>query len=487
MAIWPDMYNAASVRAVLEATGNGTVKLVLSGHNHWNKSYTVNGIEYRTLCSTGDSAAAGALLYLYDDGTWKMAASRGQVPYNWPNHYVSASTGNDSYGGHLVNDAKKTLTAIEISSGVDTPIINVATGTYNETLTISQTGATWNFADGAIISGLSDVSGVGDAWSEGEDENGWYTKTSVTTEPKILLRDDTLAYEWTYSDNVSASSSTLFDWNSDTLYYHDGDGDAPGSHTITISQLESGIACSNACASNTVNGAEIVGFNSGVYLYGAPANNEFNDLVAHDNYTGVNLNAVVTTDATTFNRPYLHDNLFAGIYSSSINYPAPIFNYVLATVNGLKCLSASDGGAIKIDNGNYEPIINNAVLMGNYNGLRATMNTGSTHGPVLQNVITYGNTNKGIFVDGTLNPAGSISYSIVNDSTTWGNLTHSTGISTANPKFRTATDFHLTAGSPAINGGTNVGLTTDYEGAAVPYSSTPDCGIYEYKPASVHR
>jgi hypothetical protein len=57
---------------------------------------------------------------------------------------------------------------------------------------------------------------------------------------------------------------------------------------------------------------------------------------------------------------------------------------------------------------------------------------------------------------------------------------------TADPKFvngggsyALATDFRLQAGSSAIGAGTNVGLTSDYAGTALPQGSAPDIGAYE--------
>ncbi len=41
-------------------------------------------------------------------------------------------------------------------------------------------------------------------------------------------------------------------------------------------------------------------------------------------------------------------------------------------------------------------------------------------------------------------------------------------------------DFHLLPGSPCINAGTNVGLTTDCAGTTVPQGSAPDMGAYEF-------
>lgn len=55
-----------------------------------------------------------------------------------------------------------------------------------------------------------------------------------------------------------------------------------------------------------------------------------------------------------------------------------------------------------------------------------------------------------------------------------------------NPLFTNAgsNDFTLQASSPAINAGTNVGLTSDYNGTAVPQGSAPDMGAFEAIPAA---
>ena len=45
--------------------------------------------------------------------------------------------------------------------------------------------------------------------------------------------------------------------------------------------------------------------------------------------------------------------------------------------------------------------------------------------------------------------------------------------------FVPAPDYRLTADSPLIDAGVSVSLTSDYSGAAVPYSSAPDIGAYE--------
>ena len=53
-----------------------------------------------------------------------------------------------------------------------------------------------------------------------------------------------------------------------------------------------------------------------------------------------------------------------------------------------------------------------------------------------------------------------------------------TGSRIENPLFISSSDFRLQSGSPAINAGVNVGLTTDYLGKAI--VGLPDIGAYEY-------
>lgn len=58
------------------------------------------------------------------------------------------------------------------------------------------------------------------------------------------------------------------------------------------------------------------------------------------------------------------------------------------------------------------------------------------------------------------------------------NYTYSNNLVGSNPLVTSSTDFHLQAGSPAINGGMNVSLATDFAGNTV--RNPPDIGAYEY-------
>jgi len=51
----------------------------------------------------------------------------------------------------------------------------------------------------------------------------------------------------------------------------------------------------------------------------------------------------------------------------------------------------------------------------------------------------------------------------------------------ANPLFLSSSDYHLQSTSPAIDAGTDVGLTTDYDNKTVPSGPHPDIGAHEYQ------
>ena len=63
--------------------------------------------------------------------------------------------------------------------------------------------------------------------------------------------------------------------------------------------------------------------------------------------------------------------------------------------------------------------------------------------------------------------------------------THDTHSVLADPLFVGSGDYHLTSGSPARDAGTNVGLTLDFDGRAIPFGAAPDIGAYEYGYTSI--
>jgi 3',5'-cyclic AMP phosphodiesterase CpdA len=110
--------NSPAVRAILE-TGVATVKLGLSGHTHRTGAWTVNGVEYVNITSARNTGGAygisrsGGILYLYDDGTWKLRGTGMQPSYNWSEFYYDPVDGDDELnGGTATYDAWKTWAKI---------------------------------------------------------------------------------------------------------------------------------------------------------------------------------------------------------------------------------------------------------------------------------------------------------------------------------------------------------------------------------------
>ena len=135
--------------------------------------------------------------------------------------------------------------------------------------------------------------------------------------------------------------------------------------------------------------------------------------------------------------------------------------FIAATVAGAKPISAiqipGKGTTTNVE-------IKNNIIM-NFNSAISTGYSGGTiRGVTIANNILYNN-GATISWDGTKPTAISESNTII-----------------SNPLFNSPTDFHLQKGSPAIDKGINVGLTSDYAGTPVPQGTAPDIGAYEYYP-----
>jgi hypothetical protein len=104
--------------------------------------------------------------------------------------------------------------------------------------------------------------------------------------------------------------------------------------------------------------------------------------------------------------------------------------------------------------------------------------------PIIKNNIFYGQTGAACINDGgsVTETNTQIDYNIYRNSvlTNQANSGGSHSLLSTDPLFiNTGTDFHLASGSPAINAGVSVGLTSDYDGKPVPMGAGVDIGAYE--------
>lgn len=142
--------------------------------------------------------------------------------------------------------------------------------------------------------------------------------------------------------------------------------------------------------------------------------------------------------------------------------------------------------AVVISRGENNQFYNNLVY-DNYAGIQVGLGTVS---PLIANNTVYGNETYGIEVSSAY--SGSLNARVLNN-IVWGNKvsqisdtgTNTTlrGNTTTNPNFENAAggDFHLQAGSPAIDAGETIGeVPVDLAGDARPFGPGYDAGAFEF-------
>lgn len=167
---------------------------------------------------------------------------------------------------------------------------------------------------------------------------------------------------------------------------------------------------------------------------------------------------------------------------------------------------ALSGGALRSKGGAGNKFYNNTAYFAGVGTEVGLMATDTSTNNDFKNNLIYSPTNStgklvdieaastAIFVNntyyaGATPAANSWSYqgTAYSTFTLWAAAEGASDYGYADPKLKSSTDFHLTAGSPAINTGSDVSLTSDFDGKTIPYSTAPDIGAYEYMPKAVHR
>ena len=214
----------------------------------------------------------------------------------------------------------------------------------------------------------------------------------------------------------------------------------------------------------------------------------------------------------------------SGIYFDEVGaYPPPIMRFNIVYNNGLSGLFVEHSNGVEIyynvSYGNsskgihlYRDVRNvsvyNNVCYGNLFGISLTgigLRERGMIGNKIKNNICFGNTSRELRVfwggenDGTMGSGNIYTHNSFGPERSkfieWGQgVTKSTyadweaayGGSThsikGDPVFVNGKrgDFHLEAGSPAIDVGADVGLTKDYDGTHVPQGNAVDVGAYEF-------
>ena len=321
------------------------------------------------------------------------------------------------------------------------------------------------------------------------------------------ITNSTIQYNYRYGINEwRATGTDTLTISYNTIHHNGGSGMEPNnlsSSTISHNTIYNndildevqlyhawgaGIKLVGKCTNNTVE------YNT-IYLNGTGTNSSI-DL---QDRAGIWLDTVGPGNIVRYNLVY--SNLKYGIFIEDTDSSQVYYNVVYGHTEN------SGARGITVGRSSNNNIVYNNTSYGNGVGLscEGTYPTTSNDitGNIFKNNISVGNTryqlmvyrggeNDGIYGSGniyTYNNLGVESAGFIqwgfgvtkNTYSAWetayGGTTHSVQ---SDPLFvsKLTPDFHLQASSPAINAGTNVGLTTDYAGN--PIGGLPDIGAYEY-------
>ncbi len=180
---------------------------------------------------------------------------------------------------------------------------------------------------------------------------------------------------------------------------------------------------------------------------------------------------------------YIHHNYgtasdgFIEVGGGSAQNVRVAYNVSANNYNGFACLHV--GGTFNSTVNNFR-IENNTIVKTMSQGYRLLdcLSSGVTAAQLLfRNNIVYSSINVANY--GSFTHTNNIYY-LINGASLGYSL--GPGEQLANPLFANmgGGDYHLQAGSPAIDAGLNLGYPLDFDGKAVPQGAAPDIGAYEY-------
>lgn len=208
-----------------------------------------------------------------------------------------------------------------------------------------------------------------------------------------------------------------------------------------------------------------------------------NTVYTTDDYAGTTLNGIVLTDDDDGQyRPTSDIQVYGNaIYNVTVNgllvYGSTTDDILISNNVVYDC-----GRGIRLRKANGSIIVKNNIGMSSQEGWHPMIyidEAYSMSGFVLDHNLWY---KPASLAEKTFGQIDATAYSSVASWQSSGRDAHSVFV---DPSFLDLGnfDFRLSAGSPAIDAGTDVGLVTDKSGNGIPAGSAPDIGIYEFQDA----
>ncbi len=420
-------------------------------------------------------------------------------------YYVDGSCGSSGNGTTAVcgaNGPWKTLAEANNSVTSGTHTINVAAGTYNESITETHSGTNstnflhWKangtvttyqfvlFGDYIKIEGFTltrpTKSSTG-AIAAGTDHTGSVIESCI--------------FDGTLSPGISGHPNASYITVNNCTFYQVActaiNLTATNDHwTITNNDISHTLPGDFGAGSDDANGINLNGSNHlvrGNYIHDIL----YTEVGDDKHIDGIQWNGPDSGTGTIIERNYIYlwQEAKSGIVSSSgfmfggSNGTIIRYNIVEAW-NGYHTGNSGTPTGIKIYNNIFRSNIDRVNF---YWGAGIDL-TGGTNHEIYNNIfINFPYAGRGahhIVVQGGATYAGNNNIFWNDDSSTptfYGYTPGANDKNSTNPLFVTNyTNLQLQSGSPAINAGLNLGLTQDYAGVSVPQGLAPDIGAYEY-------
>lgn len=276
-----------------------------------------------------------------------------------------------------------------------------------------------------------------------------YDSDDITIQNSIFY-DNKMAIDGNSASNIIIRNNTIYDNN----HWANDDGIRMGATNLLI---EYNRICNNNTGDSADN-IQIVGPSSNVTIrYNLIENGSNAGIILTDNAGSAKIYSNIITGGVDTHRH--------GIAIVSVNDTVEIYNNVIYSDvlnQGLYIANAHSNGLI---------IKNNIIYAGPKRALYVEQAVDESN-VTLDNNLYYNTSGTLIQWNGsTYTLAQFVSYQSASD--------QDANSITANPLFVNAANenFHLQPSSPAINAGTNVGLTEDFEGNSI--IGVPDIGAYE--------